>query len=230
MSSRESAPSRSRDQPVTVAEIASTALSLIDEVGLEGLTMRRLADTIGVRPMTLYRYLPNKEAILAVVADLLWQELPPLDPAISGWEAQVRAMWLQIFDLMLRHPHAVPLIARAGTYSNTAAEGTAGMLGVLKQAGFTPQLATEFLHTAGALVVGFAFAQLWQAMAARGDGPTEPAGELGPVPPDVLEFARAMGPFAPQEFESALNLVLAAVAARLQDSRPVGHPRADQTG
>lgn len=195
-------------------------MGIIDKGGLEGLTMRRLADTMGVKPMTLYRYLPNKEAILAVAADLLWQQLPPTDPNIFGWEDQIRAMWLQLFDLMRRHPHAVPLIARGGAYSNTAAADTAGMLGVLRTAGFTPELANEFLHTASALVVGFAFAQLWQQQAAQGNGPRQPAGEMAPLAPDVLEFAQAMRPFAPEEFETALNLVIAAFASRLQDLRP----------
>lgn len=220
MSPTKPEPKRTREQPVSVAEIASTALDLIDEVGLEGFTMRRLADTIGVKPMTLYRYLPNKEAILAVAADLLWQQLPPTDPAVGGWEEQLRVMWVQLFDLMQRHPHAVPLIARAGAYSNTAATDTAGMLAVLKGAGFSPELANQFLHTASALIVGFAFAQLWQRQAAQGHGPDKPAGEMGPVPPDMLEYAQAMGPFTPEEFESALTLVIGAFAARLQALPP----------
>jgi AcrR family transcriptional regulator len=199
-----------------VAEIADTALDLIDEVGLDGLTMRRLADTIGVTPMTLYRYLPNKEAILAVVADLLWQQLPrATPPSPSGWQTQLATMWRHLFNLMQRHPNAVPLIARGGTYSNTAAADTAGMLGVLKDAGFTPALANEFLHIASALVVGFAFAQLWQQQAGHGNGPAHPAGDIQPIPPDMLDFAQAMGPFAPEEFDSALRLVIADFATRL---------------
>jgi AcrR family transcriptional regulator len=219
MPHREPASKLTRERPVSVEEIARTALALLDEVGLEALTMRRLADALGVKPMTLYRYLPNKEAILAVVADLLWQELRPFVADAEGWQAQVRLMWLEMFDLMLRHPHAVPLVARAGSYSLTAVEGTAQLLGLLREAGFPPELATEFLHTAGALVVGFAFAHLWQRLAEDGRRPTTPAGELGPVPPEVLDYAGAIGPWTTGQFESALDMTMSAFAARLRQYR-----------
>lgn len=198
-----------RQQAVSVEEIASTALTLIDADGLEALTMRGLADAIGVKPVTLYRYLPNKEAILAEVADRLWLELPPIDPTITGWKEQLRAMWLQLFDLMLRHPHAVPLIARGGTYSATAGSDTAGMLAVLRDAGFSPKLAGEFVHAASALVVGFAFAHLWQRQAQRGEGPSVPAGDAAVPASDLIDYARQLGPFTTDEFGRTLDLVLA---------------------
>ncbi len=216
-----------RRQPVSVPEIARTALALLDEMGLEGLTMRRLAAAIGVEPMTLYRYLPNKEAILAVVADLLWQDLRPFVPEVDGWQNQVRTMWLDMFDLMLRHPHAVPLIARAGTYSQTATEGTAHLLDLLRRAGFKPEAATEFLHTTGALVVGFAFAHLWQHQADQGQRPAAPAGQPAPLPPEVTAYAGAIGPWTRGQFESALTLLITAYASRLQtpqDARPAQRP------
>jgi AcrR family transcriptional regulator len=206
---------KTRVTPVSVAEIAHTALGLLDEVGLEGLTMRRLAGVIGVEPMTLYRYLPNKEAILAEVADLLWQELPPFAPDVHGWRATVRTMWSDLYQLMVRHPHAVPLIARAGSYSRTATEGTARMLGVLKDAGFSPELATQFLHTTGALVVGFAHAHLWQQLEAQGQRPSAPAGEMSALSPEILAFAQAIGPWTQDQFQTALDIVITGFASRV---------------
>lgn len=200
---------------MSVAEIAATALAMIDADGLESLTMRGLAGAIGVQPMTLYRYLPNKQAILAEVADLLWRELGPIDPAITGWQERVKAMWLQLFELMLRHPHAVPIIARGGGYSATASADTAGMLAELMHAGFTPVAASEFLHTASALIVGFAFAQFWQHQADSGLGPAAPAGEAPTPSPEILEFARGIGPFTPAEFGRALDLLISGFEARL---------------
>jgi len=199
---------RRRERPVSIEEITTTALALIDSDGLEALTMRGLADTIGVKPVTLYRYLPNKEAILAQVADRLWRELPQPNPDITGWKEQLRAMWLQLFDLMLRHPHAIPLIARGGAYSATAGSDTAGMLSVLKEAGFTPKLAGEFLHAASALVAGFAFAHLWQHQARQGQGPASPAGDAPLPPAALLEYAQQIGPFAPDEFGRTLDLII----------------------
>ncbi len=207
---------RDRGRPVSVDEIATSALAMIDEVGLEGLTMRALADSIGVKPMTIYRYLANKEAILAVVADRLWQQLPEPDPSIQGWQNQLRAMWGLLFELMLDHPQAIPLIARGAAYSNTAASSTAGMVAVLKRAGFSPQHASEFVHAAGSLVVGFAFGHLWQAQAGRGEGPSEPAGTLGSIEPELLGYLAQLGPFVPAEFAATLDVLIAAFEAKLE--------------
>ena len=207
-----------REQAVSIEEITSTALAMIDAQGLDALTMRGLADAIGVKPVTLYRYLPNKDAILAEVADRLWRELPPIDPAIIGWKGQIRAMWLQLFDLMLRHPYAVPLIARGGAYSSTAGSDTAVMMGVLKDAGFTPELAGEFMHAASALVVGFAFAHLWQHQAQQGQGPALPAGDATRPPSALLEYAQQIGPFTTEEFGQTLDLIVDGFAHEL----PVG--------
>jgi AcrR family transcriptional regulator len=225
MPSGQPAAKRTRDKPVSVDEIAQAALALLDEVGLEALTMRRLAGAIGVEPMTLYRYLPNKEAILAVVADLLWQELRPFVPEVEDWQARVRIMWLEMFDLMMRHPHAVPLIARTGSYSRTAAEGTARMLGVLQEAGFPPDLATDFLHTVSALVVGFAFAHLWQRLEKQGQRPATPAGRIGPVLTEIHDYARSIGPWTPGQFTSALDMTISAFATRLHRRQDIHSAR-----
>jgi len=115
---------KKRTQPVSIDEIAETALRILDEEGLEALTMRRLAGEIGVQPMTLYRYLPDKEAILAVVADRLWIRLLDI-PEGKTWRERVRAGWLNVHQLMQEHPYATPMIARAGTYSANAATATA---------------------------------------------------------------------------------------------------------
>lgn len=215
MEQRSRSTARQRDHKVSVPEIAATALAMIDEHGMEALTMRGLADAIGVTPMTLYRYLPNKDTILAEVADLLWRELPPIDPAITGWKERLTAMWQQLFDLMLRHPHAVPLIARGGTYSATAGSDTAGMLAVLKDAAFPAELAGQFVHAASALVVGYAFAHLWQHQAQSGSGPQGPAGSA-PTPSDeLLDYARGIGPFTTSEFGAALELIIDGYARKL---------------
>lgn len=206
---------RRRTSKVTVPEIAETALAMIDEHGLEALTMRGLADAIGVTPMTLYRYLDNKDMILAQVAELLWRELPPIDPAITDWREQLAAMWQQLFDLMLRHPQAVPLIARGGAYSATAGSDTVGMVGVLKEAGFPPELASAFVHAASALVVGYAFAHLWQHQACAGQATHVAAGTAPAVPPDLLDYAGRIGPFTTDEFQATLRLLIDGFAARV---------------
>ena len=74
---------KGRAGPVTADRVVDAAVRLIDEEGLDALTMRRLAHDLGVEPVTIYRQLPNKEAILAGVAERLWREMGPPEPKRS---------------------------------------------------------------------------------------------------------------------------------------------------
>ncbi|GGA56702.1 hypothetical protein GCM10011490_03190 [Pseudoclavibacter endophyticus] len=69
---------RSRVDVVTVAE------RLLDEGGLAGLTMRNLATTLGVQPSALYWHFPNKQAILAAVADSILERAEPPDRSVAA--------------------------------------------------------------------------------------------------------------------------------------------------
>lgn len=204
-----------RRQAVTIDEIAETALRILDTEGLEALTMRRLAGEMGVQPVTLYRYLPDKEAILSVVADRLWTKLLVI-PEGHTWRERVRAAWLSVHELMQEHPHATPMIARAGSYSATAATATSSMLHILSAAGFPPDLASDLMHSLGALVVGFAFSTLWQQLELEGRRPHAPAGEMAPLPPDLQRYAREVAPWEPAQFERALDILLDGFERKLE--------------
>ena len=73
----ERARGKGRTGPLTADAVIDAALVVIDEEGLDALTMRRLAHGLGVEPVTIYRQLPNKDAILTGVAEKLWREMAP---------------------------------------------------------------------------------------------------------------------------------------------------------
>jgi len=78
--------------------------------------------------------------------------------------------------------------------------------------------AVNVMHVAGALVVGFAYAQLWLRLNAQGQRPVSPAGEMGPLPPSLLEWAGGVGS-APWQFAAALDMAMASFAERLTGKR-----------
>jgi AcrR family transcriptional regulator len=224
---------KARTGPVTAEAVIGAALTVIDGEGLDALTMRRLAHDLGVEPVTIYRQLPNKEAILAGVAEKLWLEMAPPEgagaaaaaggatggapspPAPADWREQVRSMWLALDGLMQAHPNAIPIIARGGSYSASAGEGTAGMLRVFKEAGLTPQAAAELLHILSACVVGFGFATLWGRQMAAAREAAAAAGEPAPEPPDLGdlgEYVAATMRWDPSQFATAVDIVLNAYA------------------
>ena len=212
---------RKKDQgagPVTPERVVEAALRLIDELGFDAFTMRRLAHDLGVEPVTVYRQLPNKDAILAAVSERLWQEVRPADedlPEGAGWQARVRAMWLALYAVMQAHPNAIPLIAKGGSgYSASAAGGTVAMAAVLRDAGLTPDEAAEQLHILSACVAGFGFARLWANELARGERPEQAAGELAaPPPPELRPYLERLALWDAGEFGRAVDIVLAAYGA-----------------
>jgi AcrR family transcriptional regulator len=217
----ERARGKGRTGPVTAEAVIDAALVVIDEDGLDALTMRRLAHDLGVEPVTIYRQVPNKDAILAGVAEKLWREMAPAPgapgasspPEPGDWREQVRGMWLALNGLMQRHPNAIPIIARGGAYSPSAGEGTVGMLGVFRDAGLSPLEAAELLHILSACVVGFGFATLWGRQAAAAQEAAAVAGEPAPAPPDLgdlNEYVAAIARWDPAQFSTALDIVLGA--------------------
>ncbi|TQF06697.1 TetR family transcriptional regulator [Kitasatospora acidiphila] len=85
------------------------ALEIIDREGIEKLSMRRLARALGHDPMSLYRYAPNKAALLDGVAETVLSQLT-VDSTDPDWTAQLRAVARHYRQLALTHPNVVPLL------------------------------------------------------------------------------------------------------------------------
>jgi AcrR family transcriptional regulator len=91
-------PSLSGEQVVT------TAIQIADRDGLGGLSMRRLADELGITAMSLYGYVPSKAELLDVMADRSYAEITPRDSQAKPWRATLAALAEQHWALLLSHP------------------------------------------------------------------------------------------------------------------------------
>ncbi len=113
---------RAGEEPLTRERIVEAALSLVDEEGIEGLSMRRLAKELGVDPMAIYHHLPNKRALLSALIEEVFSEMRVPEPEETGsWRERVRA-WARAFRAVARaHPKLVPHLA---SYPEAAAEAT----------------------------------------------------------------------------------------------------------
>lgn len=103
-----------RREPLDRRRILEAALRLIDEHGVAELSMRRLGAELGVQAMSLYRHLPNKQAVVEGVRDLIFEELARLRPAAppdEPWDAGLVAMAGAFRGICRRHPHALALFA-----------------------------------------------------------------------------------------------------------------------
>lgn len=92
--------------------ILDQALALVDEHGLAAMSMRAVAERVGLTSMALYPYVGGKDALLDGLVDLLNLELADRgdDPSAIDWRERLRALGRAVRALSLRHPGAYPLM------------------------------------------------------------------------------------------------------------------------
>ncbi|MGH3886263.1 MAG: TetR/AcrR family transcriptional regulator C-terminal domain-containing protein [Pseudonocardiaceae bacterium] len=98
-----------RRAPLSRELVLAAALRLVDAEGLDALTMRRLGQDLGRDPMALYRYSPNRAALLDGVAELVLSQLV-IPNGDRDWQAQLRQTAHDFRRLALAHPNVVPLL------------------------------------------------------------------------------------------------------------------------
>jgi AcrR family transcriptional regulator len=101
--------------PLSRELVVSTAVAFIDEFGLPGLTMRRLGEKLGVEAMSLYRYVPGREALLDAVVGQIIEQMQHDEGVTSspqdGWQDFLQHMAHAIRRVALEHPKVFPLVA-----------------------------------------------------------------------------------------------------------------------
>src|ERR1700716_3102165 len=85
-------------------QVVTTAIQIADRDGLGGLSMRRLADELGITAMSLYGYVLSKAELLDVMAARSYAEIPPRDSQAKPWRATLAALAEQHWALLLSHP------------------------------------------------------------------------------------------------------------------------------
>src|SRR3954452_13228306 len=96
-------PRLSRDR------VLRAALAVADAGGLEALTIRSLAQELGVKPMSVYYHVANKSEIIDGIVDLVFGEIKL--PALDGdWRAEMRRRAASARSVLRRHSWAIPLL------------------------------------------------------------------------------------------------------------------------
>ncbi len=93
-----------REHPLSEQDIVSGALALVRAGGVDALSMRGLAQKLGVSPMAIYYYLPNKEELLRRVADSLLAAVPTPEPSRDEWQQQLREHAIALWELLSSCP------------------------------------------------------------------------------------------------------------------------------
>lgn len=150
-----------RRAPLTRDRVLGAAVELADTAGIDGLTIRRLALELGVEPMSLYYHVPNKEAILDGIVDVVFREI---EQSVGGfqvaetdaaWKATLRARILAAREVMLRHPWAPGVMDTRAELGLANARYVDAVVGVLRSGGLSYDLIHHSLHALGSRMYGF---------------------------------------------------------------------------
>jgi AcrR family transcriptional regulator len=126
-----------RPRSLTPSGIATAALAVIDREGLAALSMRAVADELGVGTMSLYRYVDDREQLEKLVVDLVLSRVDPVPPARASWSRQVTILLERVRDVVSIHSATVPLLLTHRHTAEASLHWTEELLGVLTRAGFT---------------------------------------------------------------------------------------------
>ncbi|GAA4319369.1 TetR/AcrR family transcriptional regulator C-terminal domain-containing protein [Actinomadura luteofluorescens] len=148
--------------PLSRRRVLRAAVRLADRDGLESLTMRRLAQEVGVEAMSLYHHVANKEAVLDGVVEVVLDEImtavreAEAPPPERDWRAALRARILAARDVLLRHRWAPGLLGARTTMNPVVIAYYDQVVGLLRAGGFSFDLAHRALHVLGSRALGFA--------------------------------------------------------------------------
>ncbi|NRQ36350.1 TetR/AcrR family transcriptional regulator [Nonomuraea sp. NN258] len=103
--------SRKGKPELNVDRIARAAIAVADAEGLQALSMRRVAEKLGVGTMSLYTYVPGKPELLDVMLDTVYGETARPDEVEGGWRTRLEQIARENWALYLRHPWLLQVAA-----------------------------------------------------------------------------------------------------------------------
>ena len=145
----------SRRQQLSRVRVLRAALAVADRTGIAGLTIRSLAAELGVKPMSVYHYVANKDAILDGIVDLVFDEIH-LPTSSKDWRTEIRQRAEAARQVLGRHPWAIGLLESRNTPGPATLRHHEAALGTLRAAGFTVEMAAHAYALLDSYVYGFA--------------------------------------------------------------------------
>jgi len=142
------APADPQRPRLSKAAVVGRAIALADAEGLDALTIRRLAQELGVTPMALYWHFRNKDELLNGLSDQFWSEIDTDVDGAAPWPDQLRALLDSLVQVLREHPSASRLLVAGEKQSLAALEAIEVTLEVLSRGGFDPQHASAIARNA----------------------------------------------------------------------------------
>jgi AcrR family transcriptional regulator len=151
--------------PLNRDRVLQAAINLVDEGGIESLSMRKLGQVLGVEAMSLYNHVANKDDILKGIVNMVLSEFE-LPSAEADWEAAIRTCAISAHGALLRHPWACNLIMSGTGVLPARLRYVEFLLRRLREAGFSAEETYHGYHALDSHILGFTLWQLGHALPA----------------------------------------------------------------
>ena len=201
--------------------VLETAMIRADQGGLEALTMRTLADELGVAPMALYRHVANKDDLIDAMIDVVFGEIG-LPSGGADWKTAMRQRAISLRDVLARHRWAIGLMESRRNPGPANLRHHDAVIGKLRAAGFSVVMAAHAYSLLDAYIYGFALTKLNLPFESSADVGEVAQAMLEPFPvneyPNLVEFLNEHvlkpGYDYGDEFEYGLELILDGLEGR----------------
>lgn len=213
---------------LTRERVLGCALGVADAGGIASLTIRSLAAELGVKPMSVYHHVANKEAILDGIVDLVFAEMElfPRD-ADGAWRDQIVRRAHATRHALRRHPWAIGLLESRSTPGPATLRHQEETIRILREAGFSVEMTAHASALLDSFVCGFAVQEAARPFGVTSTRPSDERGDSSPVDteayPHLAEMAEKHmlrpGYDFGEEFQLGLDLILGA----LNRSAHAGH-------
>jgi AcrR family transcriptional regulator len=172
--------------------VLRAAITHADAGGLEALTMRTLAEELGVAPMALYRHIANKDDLVDAMVDVVFSEID-LPASTAGWKTAMRQRAISAREVLSRHRWAIGLMESRTRPGPANLRHHDAVIGTLRAAGFTIPMAAHAYSLVDSYIYGFALTQM--------NLPFDTSGEVAEVAQNMLQ------PFPLSEYPNLVEFI-----------------------
>lgn len=208
-------------EKLTRDRVIDAALRIMDDEGLDAVSMRRVGRELGVEAMSLYHHVRDKEDLLLGIRERVLSKF--LDPGTDGeWEVRARQAARSWRHILRAHPNIMVLISESKRFemTSTSMRPTETALRLLREVGLPEDDAVKAFCALGGFIVGFVMFEIGVSRASGPDDePRTPEGLMAALPADEFPCFMESLPYLmqgdiDQRFEYGLDLLIAGIRSK----------------
>jgi AcrR family transcriptional regulator len=144
--------------PLSRERVLKAAVEVADQGGITALTIRTLAESLGVKPMSVYHHVANKEEIIDGIVDLVFGEFDLPRPG-RDWREELRRRAGSVRAVLRVHPWAIPLLQSRTAPGTATLTHLDAVIGTLREGGFPVAMTAHAYALLDSYVYGFAMSE-----------------------------------------------------------------------